>query len=142
VTNEQYLHVSYFAAAIGGAALATLTAALLASANRQATQGRILPRLGKFLRRVLPPWLILTLLLGFMSVSYMECRSYSEVVADRSYLVDKTQQQIHRMAIYLAIAVMAYAAVLVLFLWARARALWYGDRMQKQHPLDSQNLGG
>jgi H+/Cl- antiporter ClcA len=142
VTNEQYLHVSYFAAAIGGVALATLTAALLASANRQATQGRILPRLGKFLRRVLPPWLILTLLLGFMSVSYMECRSYSEVVADRSYLVDKTQQQIHRMAIYLAIALMAYAAVLVLFLWARARARWYGDRMQKQHPLDSQNLGG
>jgi len=141
VTNEQYLHVSYFAAAVGGVALATLTAAMLAHPHRQATQGQLLPKLGRFLRRAFSPWLILTVLLGFMSVSYMECRTYDQVVADRSYLVDKTQQQIHRMALSLAIALMAYAAVLLLFLWARARARWYSDRTEKQKHLNNQKLG-
>ncbi len=134
MTNEQYLYISYFAAAAGGVVLAILTAIILARPNRQATEGQILPKLGKFLRRVFPSWLILTVLLGFISVSYIDCahENYAKVVADRDHLVDKTQEQVFLMSICLAVALMAYALVLMLFLWARARAQRYHKEMQNQ----------
>jgi hypothetical protein len=132
VTNEQFLYISYFGAAVSGVGLAALTASILARPNRQATESPFLPQLGRFLRRALPPWLILTVLLGFISVSYMECRSYAEVVADRDYLIDKTQEQAYHMALCLAVGLMAYACVLVLFLWARARARRYRTQAQNQ----------
>lgn len=124
MTNEQYLYVSYFAAAVGGIGLAALTAIILAHPHRQATEGPILPKLGKLLRRVFPSWLILTVLLGFISVSYIDCAhdNYAAVVADRDHLVSKTQEQVHLMSICLAVALTTYAVVLTLFLWARARA--------------------
>lgn len=132
MTNEQFLYISYFGAAVGGIGLAVLTAIILARSARQATESHFVPQLGRFLRRALPPWLILTVLLGFISVSYMECRSYAEVVADRDYLIDKTQEQAYHMSLCLAIALMAYAFVLVLFLWARARAQRYHKQAQTQ----------
>lgn len=124
MTNEQYLHVSYFAAAVGGVALAALTAMILARPHRHATKGQTLPQLGKLLRRAFPSWLVLTVLLGFMSVTYFDCshNSYAEIVADRAHLVDKSQEQVFLMSMCLAIALITYAVVLVLFLWARARA--------------------
>jgi len=134
VTNEQYLYISYFVAAAGGVGLATLTAIILARPNRQATEGQILPKLGRFLRRAFPSWLVLMVLLAFVSVSYIDCahENYSKVVADRDHLVNKTQEQVFQMSIYLSIALMSYAVVLMLFLWARARAQRYHKQAQNQ----------
>jgi len=134
VTNEQYLHISYFAAVGAGVGLAVLTAILLARPNRQATENHILPQLGKFLRRAFPSWLILMVLLAFISVSYIDCKhtNYSQVVADRNHLVNKTQEQVFQMSIYLSIALMSYAVVLMLFLWARARATRRLDQTQNR----------
>jgi len=70
MTNEQYLYVSYFAAAVGGASLATLTAMVLAGPLRKVTKAEILPQLGKLLRRAFPSWLILTALLGLQRSAY------------------------------------------------------------------------
>ena len=132
MTNEQFLYVSYFAAVAGGVGLAILTAIILARPNRQVTENHILPQLGKFLRRALPSWLILMVLLAFISVSYIDCahENYAKVVADRDHLVNTTQQQVFQMSIYLSIALMSYAAVLILFLWARARAQRYHSEMK------------
>ena len=130
MTNEQFLYITYFGSAAGGIALAVITAVILARPHRQATESQFLPKLGKFLRCVFPPWLIIAVLLGFMSVSYTECRSYAEIVGDRDYMVDKTQEIVYRMAFCLAIAVLAYALVLILFLLARARAQRYRSNMQ------------
>lgn len=134
MTNEQFLYVSYFAAVAGGVGLAVLTAVILAGPNRQATGGKLLPKLGKFLIRAFPSWLVLMVLLAFISVSYIDCahENYAEVVADRDHLVNTTQQQISQMSIYLSIALMSYAAVLILFLWARARAQLYRSETTKE----------
>jgi len=125
MTNEQYLYVSYFAAAVGGAGLAALTAMILAGPLRKATKAEILPYLGKLLRRAFPSWLILTALLGFISVTYFDCahHTYAEIVADRAHLIDKTQEQVFQMTIFLAVALITYAVVLIAFLWARAQRL-------------------
>jgi purine-cytosine permease-like protein len=124
VTNEQYLQVSYFLAATAGVVAAVVTGLLLARAHREATEAPALARLGKLLRRVFPTWLILAVLLGFLSVSYFDCdhHSYSAVVANREYLVNKTEEQASSMARYLATALIAYGFVLAGFLLARARA--------------------
>ena len=124
MTNEQYLHISYFAVAVAGAGLGTLTAILLARPHREATRGQTLGQLGKLLRRIFPSWLILTVLLGFISVTYFDCshNTYAEIVADRAHLIDKSQEQVFLMSMCLAIALITYAVVFVLFLWARARA--------------------
>lgn len=134
MTNEQYLYVSYFAVAAAGISLAVLTAVILARPNRQATENHIFPQLGRFLRRAFPSWLMLMVLLGFISVSYIDCEhtNYSQVVADRGHLVSRTQNQLSQMSIYLSIALMSYAVVLILFLWARARA--------QRHPEKIKNL--
>jgi hypothetical protein len=123
VTNELYLYVSYFAAGAGGVGLAALTAIMLAGPNRRATGWAALPQLGKFLRRALPSWLILAVLLGFISVTYFDCshNTYAEIAADRGHLVDKTQEQVHRMVLLLAVALLSYSCVLALFLIAGAR---------------------
>lgn len=130
MTNGQFLYLSYFAAAAGGIGLAVLTAIALARPNRQATEDKFLHQLGRFLRRVFPFWLILMVLLAFISVNYMECRSYTEVIADRDYIIDKTQQQVYRMSICLAIALMAYAVVLLLYLLACARVRRHNNERQ------------
>lgn len=123
MTNEQYLYVSYFAAVAVGGGLTVATAAILAGPNRRATAGAAARRLGAILRRVFPAWLILAVLLGFMSVSYLDCThtDYANVVADRAHLVSSTQEHLSRMAMYLAVALVVYGFVLMLFLWARAR---------------------
>lgn len=130
MTNEQFLYLSYFSAAAGGIGLVVLTAIALARPNRQATEDKFLPHLGKFLRRVFPSWLILMVLLAFISVNYMECHNYAEVIADRDYIIDKTQQQVYRMSICLAVALMAYATVLLLYLLACARIRRHDNERQ------------
>jgi len=123
MANEQYLHVSYFAAVASGVGLAILMEIILARPHWEATEGQVLHKLGKFLRRAFPSWLILMVLLGFASVTYFDCghTTYAEIVADRAHLTHKTQEQVFSMSICLAIALTTYAVIMVVFLWARAR---------------------
>lgn len=122
MTNEMYLYVSYFAAIILGLVLATLTLVILRGPHRQATTEAKVKKLASLIRRIFPPWLILTVLLAFISVSYIDCdhTNYTQVVADRGHLINKTQEQVSTMSIWLAIALFTYCFVLLLFLWARA----------------------
>ena len=80
MSNESYLICSYFAAAGIGLFLAALTASELARPLREAVAGLTEP-MARILRRVLPVWLILAVLLGFMSVTYFDCAhdSYATV---------------------------------------------------------------
>ena len=125
MTNEQYLYVSYFAAAAGGACLAVVSAVVMARPHRLATAGVVVQKLGALLRRVFPVWLVLAVLLGFLSVSYIDCAhsDYAQVVEDRQHLVHTTQDQASAMMQYLAVALLTYGFVLMLLLWARARRL-------------------
>ena len=120
MTNVQYLHLSYFAAVAGGLAVAALILAILAGPNREATTGPVLLPFGRFLRRILPSWLLLAVILGFISVTYFDCNheTYDQIVADRGHLIDTSQEQTVSMSVALAVAVTCYAVALVLFSWA------------------------
>ena len=104
---------------------AVVTALILAGANRLATAGLVLKKLGAIFRRVFPTWLVLAVILGFMSVSYFDCghSSYAEIVKDRPHLVRTTHEQASAMLRYLALALVVYGFILMLFLWARARQI-------------------
>ena len=124
MTNEQYLHLSYFAAAAGGLTLVALILVILGGPNREATTGQAWSAFGKFLRRALPSWLLLAVILGFISVTYFDCNleTYDRIVADRDHLIDKSQEQTVAMSVALAAALCCYAVTLMLFMWAGVAA--------------------
>ena len=123
MTNEQYLRVSYFAAAAIGLALAALTAWELRGPLRRALAGAARP-LARIVRRALGVWLLLGVLLGFLSVSYIDCQhhDYREVVADRDHLVATTRAHAREMTGYLAAFALAYGLVVGAVLMGKARA--------------------
>jgi hypothetical protein len=123
VTNETYLYVSYFAAVSLGLVLTFVILAILRGPHREATAIGTAKKVGSFMRRVFPLWLIVAVLLAFISVSYIDCshKDYQQVVADRGHLVSKTQEQVWTMLAWLAVALFTYCLMLVLFLWAAAR---------------------
>lgn len=100
--------------------MAALILVILAGPNREATTGALLLPFGRFLRRILPSWLLLAVILGFISVTYFDCNheTYDQIVADRGHLIDKSQEQTVSMSVALAVAVTCYAVALVLFSWA------------------------
>ncbi|MHC4986549.1 MAG: hypothetical protein ACYTFO_10390 [Planctomycetota bacterium] len=122
MTNETYLVVSYFAAAVGGVVLALITAALLLSPAGQAFGERLRP-VGRLFRRVLSPWLVLTAIFAFMTVSYFDCthHTYDDVVTDRDHLEAVTVSQASRIVLALTIALFLYAIALTVALGLGAR---------------------
>ena len=129
MTNEQYLVVSYFAAAGVGVLLAVLTALFLSAPLTKAL-ARVARPLGTVFRRFLPSWLILAALLGFFSVTYYDCQheTYQKIVADRHHLVQKSFEQGSGMTQYLAAALAAYGLVLGLSLLGSVRRASPPDR--------------
>jgi len=129
MTNEQYLVVSYFAAAAAGVLLGVLTTLCLSRPLTKALEGVARP-LAVVFRRFLPPWLILAVLLGFFSVTYYDCKhnTYQDIVSDRHHLVQKNFEQGSRMTQYMAAALAAYGLVLGLSLWGGVRARSPADR--------------
>jgi disulfide bond formation protein DsbB len=123
MTNEVYLYTSYYTILILGLILALLTWFILHKPHLEATTGAKVKKLGSLMRRLSPSWLVLTVLLAFISVSYMDCShtSYSQVLADREHLINKTQEQVYTMLIWLALALFVYAIILLVFLWSKAR---------------------
>lgn len=123
MTNERYLIVSYFAAAGAGVLLALVTAFVLSAPLAKAL-GHVARPLAAVFRRFLPSWLILAVLLGFLSVTYYDCshETYQKIVADRRHLVQKSFEQGSSMTQYLATALAAYGLVLGLSLLGGVRA--------------------
>ena len=62
--------------------------------------------------------MLLPALLGFVSVSYQGCgrHTYEEIVQDRSYLVEKNQEQISSVLLYILVAVVFWNVIVILIL--------------------------
>jgi hypothetical protein len=103
--------------------LAVGTSLLLNKPLRQALQGL---QIAKFFNILLPVWLILTVILGFISVNYLQCREYSSVINDREYIIKRSQELVFRMAFMLKIALFAYAVIVIPQLWAVAKTFLAG----------------
>ena len=121
MSTERYLYISYFAALACGVVLACGLAAMLAGPLRKAA---VVRPIGTVVRRAFPVWLLLAVLLGFMSVSYIDCahEDYADVLADGEHLVRKTQDQAVAMMRYVAIGLVVWGMVVMLLLYASARA--------------------
>ena len=139
MTNETYLYVSYFAAVSLGLVLTFVILAILRGPHQEATAIATAKKVGSFMRRIFPSWLIIAVLLAFISVSYIDCahKDYQQVVADRSYLVSKTREQVYTMLRWLAVALFAYCLMLVLFVCAVAKARRHTETVKK---LDDQTV--
>jgi hypothetical protein len=118
MTNERYLIASYFA----GAALSTGLGAMVYLFLRRpfggvadAASGK---RLSSGLKRLLPWGLLFPALLGFVSVSYQGCgrTTYEEIVQNRNYLVEKNQEQISSVLLYILVAVVFWDVIVLLIL--------------------------
>jgi hypothetical protein len=120
--NEPYLTVSYFAAAAAGVVGAVVVALVLRKALRRALAVCTSP-LAHLLRRALPAWLILAVLLGFLSVTYFDCEhgSYETIVADREHLIGKTCEQGSTMSLYVAGGLVLFSLLVGLAIFAHAR---------------------
>jgi hypothetical protein len=134
VSNEQYLYLSYFLAVPAGVVLAVAVVLVLTRPLREATAEPTLTRLGSILRRAMPSWLIASVLLGFLSVSYIDCahHDFADVVKERDYLVEKSHEQASKMMYYLAGGIVVYGFVLGGFLRARAKRLHREAQMQRE----------
>jgi hypothetical protein len=70
------------------------------------------------LKRLLPWGLLLSALLGFVSVSYQGCNriTYEQIVQSRGYLVAKNQEQISSVLLYILVAVVFWNVIVLLIL--------------------------
>lgn len=123
MTNEHYLFVSYF----GGAAISLVIGLAAFFWLRIPLRGIVaaLPwkDLRELLSRLFPLGIVLPALLGFISVSYRGCnlQEYEKIVAERSYLVSKSQQQISASLTHVVWAVFAWSALVAILLAVKRR---------------------
>ena len=64
-----------------------------------------------------PAGLVLPAFLGFVAVSYRGCgKPYEEIVKERSYLIQKNQEQISSILFWIAVALLFWDLIIVLAL--------------------------
>jgi hypothetical protein len=114
MTNEQYLLVSYFTAGLLSFAFALATYLLLRHSFIGVTQA-VRGKLSIILRRLFFIGIILPALVGFFSVSFRSCskETYVQIIADRSYLVAKNQEQLSTSLSYIVIALLLWGLIIL-----------------------------
>lgn len=127
MTNEQFLHTSYFVAAAAGVSMSIATALILARPHRLATARAVLTKLGTILRRAFPTWLVLAVLLGFMAVSYFDCSHPPYLYRDRGR--SSTPRQYDSRAGINNVLVSSHCTFR---LWLRTNALSLGTRKTRE----------
>ncbi len=114
MTNEQYLVVSYFTVGLLSFAFALATYLLLRHSFMGVTQA-VRGKLSIILRRLFFIGIILPALVGFFSVSFRSCskETYVQIIADRSYLVVKNQEQLSTSLSYIVIALLLWGLIIL-----------------------------
>jgi hypothetical protein len=113
MTNDRYLIVSYFVVAALAIAFACATWFYLRRPFAGTTQTLSTGNLSRMLKAMFPAGLFLPAFLGFVSVSYRGCgKSYEEIVKERSYLIQKNQEQISSILLWTASAVLFWDLII------------------------------
>jgi hypothetical protein len=119
MNNEQFLIFSYFVVGALVVALGLVASAYLRRPLAGITRAFRSSYLGLILRRLFPVGLVLPALAGFLSVNYHACgRNYAKIIADRSYLVQKNQEQISTACLFLLVALAAWGVIVLIGLAA------------------------
>jgi hypothetical protein len=118
MTNERYLITSYFVGAALSAGLGIIVYLFLRRPFGGVADSASGKRLSSTLKRLLPWGLLFPALLGFVSVSYQGCNrtTYEEIVQNRNYLVEKNQEQISSVLLYILVAVVFWDVIVLLIL--------------------------
>ena len=114
MANEQFLIVSYIIIGLISLGLAILTFVLL----RDSFNGimNVLPeRLSIILKKLFFIGIVFPAMAGFFSVSFRSCskQTYAKIIAERSYLIAKNQEQLSTSMTYIAIALLAWGIVVL-----------------------------
>ena len=131
MSNEQYLIVSYFL--VGGLSIVIGVAAYAYLRRPLEGLSRAFPspHLASALKKLFPAGLVLPALAGFLSVSYQSCnQNYVSIIADRSYLIGKNQEQLSAICFFLMLAVLAWGIVILLSLLTRPKEPARGGDME------------
>jgi hypothetical protein len=122
MSNEQYLIVSYFFVGVLSIVIAMVAYAFLHRPLAGLTGAFPNRNLASVLKKLFPAGLVLPALAGFLSVSYQSCHaSYQSIIADRSYLVGKNQEQISATCLFLMLAILGWGVVALLYLVAQPK---------------------
>jgi hypothetical protein len=117
MTNDRYLIVSYFAVGALAIAFACTTWLYLRRSFEGMSQTLSTGNLSRLLKAMFPAGLVLPAFLGFVTVSYRGCgKSYEEIVKERSYLIQKNQEQISSILFWIAVALLFWDLIIVLAL--------------------------
>jgi hypothetical protein len=131
MSNEQYLIVSYFL--VGGLSIVIGAAAYAYLRHPLEGLSRAFPNrnFASLLKKLFPAGLVLPALAGFLSVSYQSCnQSYASIIADRSYLIGKNQEQLSAICFFLMLAVLAWGIVVFLSLLAQPKEPGRGENTE------------
>jgi hypothetical protein len=117
MSNDRYLTISYFVVAALSIAFAGTTWLYLRRSFMGITQTLSRGGLSRILKAMFPAGLFVPALLGFVSVSYRGCgKSYEDIVKERSYLIQKNQEQISSILLWIAAAVLFWNLIILLAL--------------------------
>jgi len=117
MSNEQYLIVSYFFVGVLSIVIAMAAYAFLRRPLAGLTGAFPNRNLASVLKKLFPAGLVLPALAGFLSVSYHGCHeSYQSIIAHRSYLVGKNQEQMSATCFFLMLAILGWGVVVLLSL--------------------------
>jgi len=120
MNNEQFLIFSYFIVCALVIAVALAVYAYLRHALAGMTQTFRNSHLGVILKELFPVGLVLPALAGFLSVNYRSCmESYATIIADRSYLVERNQEQVMRACLFLMVALLVWGVLVLISLATR-----------------------
>jgi len=120
MNNEQFLIFSYFIVSAGVMAIALAVYAYLHRPLAGITRTFRNTHLGLVLKKLFPVGLVLPALAGFLSVDYYGCdRNYAQIIADRSYLINKNQEQISTACLFLLVALLVWGVIVLISLATR-----------------------
>ena len=132
MNNEQFLILSYFIVGALVIAIGLTVHAYLRRPLAGIMRTFRNSHLGLILRRLFPVGLVLPALAGFLSVNYHACdRNYAKIIAERSYLVEKNQEEISTACLFLLMALFAWGVIVLISLATRP-----------DNPVPSKNAGG
>ena len=116
MTNDQYLVASFVFCAALSIALGTVVYIFLRRPFAGIVGAAPNKHLGSLLKRLFPVGMLFPALLGFVSVSYQSCdrQTYAKIVENRSYLVEKNQEQISSILVSIVIAVLVWDVFILL----------------------------
>lgn len=114
MANEQFLILSYIIVGLILLVFAILTYVLLRD-SFNGIMKTVPDRFSAVLKKLFFIGILFPAMAGFFSVSFRSCskQTYAKIIAERSYLIAKNQEQLSTSLTYIAIALLAWGIIVM-----------------------------